>query len=241
MKEVKCKQCGRLIKDGHMRGMCYKHYSQFKKYGKCLDSNPRSIFDLNEITYDDVDAYIHLYNDKCEEVACAIIDKEDVEKVRYIKWKYRKDCGYVINTGTRADRRSIHLHRLIMGLDKGSYNDDCIVDHINHNPLDNRKSNLRIITKSNNSMNLSNVPKGYRWNGKKWMAYIKVNQHMLNLGVYIHENEAAFARYYAEKLIFKDFAYDRKEPIVENVRKQYIINYVAEKCRDYNGETRLAD
>lgn len=241
MKEVMCKQCGRLIKDGHARGMCEKHYKQFKKYGYCLDNNPRTIYDLNEITTDNEYAYIHLYDQNCNEVAVAKIDKEDIAIVKYIKWKYRKDCGYVVNTGTRADRRAIHLHRLIMGLDKGTYNDECVVDHINGDPLDNRKANLRIVNKSTNAMNLKNIPKGYMFTGKKWSAYIKINQHMIFLGQYIHENEAAFARYIAEKILFKDMAYKREEPIVENIRKENIIEYVKGKCRDYNGETRSAD
>lgn len=217
--------------------MCNKHYKQWKKYGKCLDTNPRTIYDLNEIKIDGKIAYISLYDEQCNKIAEAIIDAEDVNKVKYIKWKYRFDAGYVINSGNRACKYGIHLHRLIMGLDTGSYNDNCVVDHINGNPLDNRKSNLRIITKSQNAMNLNKIPKGYRKTPKGWYAYIKINQHMINLGIYIHENEAAFARYMAEKIVFKDMAYIREEPIVENTRKQHIIEYIEKKCRDYNGES----
>jgi hypothetical protein len=42
--------------------------------------------------------------------------------------------------------RTIHLHQFVLG------GCDC-VDHINHDTLDNRKDNLRIITRSNNSAN----------------------------------------------------------------------------------------
>lgn len=233
-KYCNCKVCDRPIKDMHCQGMCYKHYRQFKKYGHCLDQNPRTIYDLNEIRVCGDVAYISLYDLQQNVTAEAIIDSEDVEKVKYIKWKYRKDCGYVINTGTRADRRPIHLHRYIMGLDKGSYTDNSIVDHINHNVLDNRKSNLRIVTKSENALNLKNTPAGVSPSGSKWYAYIKIHRHMLNLGTYILKSEAMYARWYAEKIIFKEFAYLREEPFVSDERKIHIQNYVNGKCRDYN-------
>jgi len=58
----------------------------------------------------------------------------------------------------------IRLHRLILGLGRGSTNH---VDHINGNPLDNRLCNLRICTNAENQMNArphrdkkSGLPKG---------------------------------------------------------------------------------
>ena len=239
-KPCNCKICGRPMKDSRMQGMCNKHYKQFKKYGYCLDNNPRTIYDLNEITICGDIALIALYNQEQNVVAQAIIDAEDVEKVKYIKWKYRKDCNYVINTGTRADRRPIHLHRYIMGLDRGTYSEDSIVDHINHNPLDNRKQNLRIVTKTQNAQNKKIVPKGiYEYHGK-WMAYIKIHQRMLNLGHYVLKEEALYARWYAERLIFREFAYQKEEPFVSGERKNAIRDYVNRKCRDYNNEAGIA-
>ena len=37
----KCKVCGRECKNLNL-GMCTKHYNQYKKYGYCLDTNPRT-------------------------------------------------------------------------------------------------------------------------------------------------------------------------------------------------------
>ena len=235
-----CKICGRPMKDMRCRGMCVKHYRQFKKYGHCLDTNPRTAFDLNEIVTQGNVAFISLYDCHQEKIAEALIDAEDVPLVRYIKWNYRKDCGYVINTGTRANKRAIHLHRFVLGLDKGTYSDDTIVDHINHNPLDNRKENLRVVTKSENALNLMNVPLGISPRGNKWYAYIKIHQHMYNLGVYVLKEEALYARWWAEKIFFGEFAYEKPEPFVSEERKQFIQSYINRKCRDYNNETGKA-
>ncbi len=73
----------------------------------------------------------------------AIIDAEDVDKCKEIGiWSLTK-AGYIINYKT-----GIYLHRYIMNCP------DCFeVDHIYHNPLDNRKSQLRIATSSQQKMN----------------------------------------------------------------------------------------
>lgn len=80
----------------------------------------------------------------------AIIDDEDYEKVKPHKWRanyckgisnyYVQNCGWGVPT--------IMMHRLIMNAPKG-----LVVDHINHNTLDNRKSNLRVCTQSENLRN----------------------------------------------------------------------------------------
>lgn len=81
-----------------------------------------------------------LYNRNCEVVAETIIDKDDIPYVKDIKW-HLDDKGYVVN---RTQHITLKLHNYIM-----NHNDFTIlvVDHINNNRLDNRKSNLRIVTK----------------------------------------------------------------------------------------------
>lgn len=73
----------------------------------------------------------------------SLIDIEDVEKCKEIGiWSLTKS-GYVMNCKT-----GIYLHRFVMNCPN-----DYEVDHIFHDVLDNRKSQLRIVTSSQQKMN----------------------------------------------------------------------------------------
>lgn len=118
----------------------------------------------------------------------AIVDSDDIEKVNQYKWHVAlcgKDYyakGYITRT------KPIHMSRLIMGLLPG---DKRQVDHINHDTLDNRKENLRIVTLQQNCQNRKNV-KGYYWNKEKakWVAQIRVNYKTIFLGCFNNEADA---------------------------------------------------
>lgn len=92
------------------------------------------------------------------------------------------------------------------------------IDHINHNPFDNRKSNLRICSKSQNNMNKgirednSTGITSVRWNKnkRKWESYIMVNQKNIYLGIYKLKEDAVKARKKAEEKHFGEYAF-RKE------------------------------
>lgn len=186
--------------------MCQKHYNQFKKYGYCLDTNPRTRKDPNEIVeYEDY-AEIILYNNQSEEIARALIDLDDVDKVRDIKWSLD---GYGYAIGSTPKRQKIH--RLIM---------DCTsnmeVDHINGNPLDNRKSNLRICNHQQNIMNIGMYKhnksghKGVSWfkTRNKWRAVITYDGKQIHLGYYDNLEEAVEARKQAEIEYFGKYRRD---------------------------------
>ena len=81
-----------------------------------------------------------------------IIDKEDYSKVKQYTWQtsYCKGTDKFYAVSSRHNQKNVKLHRLIMNCPKGM-----IVDHINHNPLDNRKCNLRICSPRSNSLNIS--------------------------------------------------------------------------------------
>ena len=165
-------------------GYCGKHYQQYRKYGRILE---RTTHDLNEIVIYEDYAEIVLYNKDDVEVGRALIDIEDIDKVKNYKWYLKK--GYVYNN--KVGR----LHRFLMNPPN-----DMVVDHKNHNKLDNRKSNLRICTVQQNNMNKSKQKgsysskyKGVDWSkrNKKYRVQIRVNKEKKYIGLYDTELEAS--------------------------------------------------
>lgn len=83
-----------------------------------------------------------------------LIDDEDVDIFNKYNW-HISDSGYAVWRGLiNGKNKTIRLHRLIMHADE-----DQIIDHINRNKLDNRKSNLRFTTCAENLRNTSQYEK----------------------------------------------------------------------------------
>jgi hypothetical protein len=142
-----------------------------------------------------------------------LFDIEDYDLIKNFYWKL-DSRGYV-STFDMKDGKSkcILMHRLIMNV---SGNDKIEIDHIKHNKLDNRKSELRIVTKSQNmqnqSLNSSNTSgvKGVSFYKKtsKWRAYIQLNKKFIHLGLFVNFDDAVKARKNAENKYFGEFSYD---------------------------------
>jgi hypothetical protein len=76
-------------------------------------------------------------------VAKTLLSVDDYEKVKDYKWYL--SGGYV----KASNKTTIFMHRIIMNL-----NDPLlVVDHINHDKLDNRRENLRVVTRAANNQN----------------------------------------------------------------------------------------
>lgn len=143
-----------------------------------------------------------------------VIDSSDYELVKKSIWHIDAN-GYVI--GYRSDKRSpnghkvaMKLHRLVMGVvDAPSVE----IDHINHNTLDNRKFNLRIVTRSQNCCNTRRSKantsgyKGVYWcrSANKWAAQIKFQGTRHYLGVFENINDAKEARDEAAKIYHSNY------------------------------------
>lgn len=137
-------------------------------------------------------------------------DLEDYDKIKGYCW-YEDFFGYVVNI---YKRKNLKLHKLITGTNKTQ-----IIDHINRNRLDNRKSNLRICTNQENSFNSKlsknnkSGIKGVYWNKEKlkWEARIFINNKGKFLG-YFNDKESAYQkRLDAEKLYFGEFAPEQED------------------------------
>ena len=95
------------------------------------------------------------------------IDEESLPIFNSRKW-HISDTGYVVWRGiNNGKKHTVRLHRLIAQAKDGE-----IVDHINRNKLDNRKSNLRIVTQKENFRNSDwyDNSKGYYFDNtkKRW-------------------------------------------------------------------------
>ena len=92
-----------------------------------------------------------------------LVDAEDWERVAQFKWSVNKNVRnkhknvfYVVGTS----KRNMKLHRYIMECPVGM-----VIDHINGDTLDNRKSNLRVCTRTDNKRSRpkqSNNTLGYK-------------------------------------------------------------------------------
>ena len=160
-----------------------------------------------------------------------LYDAEDEDKVSAHKWSVvpkstirEYNQFYVMASIPHPDgnkrKTTIRLHRLIMDTPIGME-----TDHINGNGLDNRKSNLRVCTKSENQRNRGahvNNTSGY-----KGVVYMKKSKRMknpykkpwrarigsegrgkkLNIGHYATKEEAARAYDAKAKELHGEYAY----------------------------------
>uniref|UniRef100_A0A6H1Z9I4 Putative homing endonuclease n=1 Tax=viral metagenome TaxID=1070528 RepID=A0A6H1Z9I4_9ZZZZ len=139
----------------------------------------------------------------------ALVDDEDFEYLNRFKWRLHWQ-GYAIRTTLasetkRNERRDIRMHREIMNCPPGLE-----IDHIDHDKLNNMRSNMRICTHQQNMCNQKKFGeyKGVSWHkgNKMWQANITMNGKQKNLG-YSHD-PVILARKYdaAAKGYFGEFA-----------------------------------
>lgn len=137
----------------------------------------------------------------------ALIDDEDAWITQW-KWSFGGHEA-VRQKKTNGKWGLVSMHRELCGFPKGM-----IVDHINHNTLDNRRSNLRVVTKRQNNMNrYKSQGKSSKYKGvclykarNKWVASIKYNGIARCLGYYENEKDAAAAYNQAANVMFGEYA-----------------------------------
>ncbi len=136
-----------------------------------------------------------------------MIDSEDYDRIKNYCWRESTDGRSVARLSSEITVTL--MHRMIM-----NYPLKKLIDHIDRNPLNNRKSNLRICTHAENernSLSSKNNTSGYKGVGKykacnKWQANIGINNKTLYLGSFENKQDAIDARYKAEIKYFGEFA-----------------------------------
>ena len=147
----------------------------------------------------------------------------------------KKKLVYAIRGITRSGKQSfIYMHRVVVDAKPRD-----IVDHSNHNTLDNRISNVRVADKTQSQQNRkpqSNNKSGFKgvfWVDRRltpgsWVARIKANGVDIHLGFYPTAERAAVAYDCAARLLFKEFAWlnfpERETP-------SHVMKYVATRIQ----------
>lgn len=145
-----------------------------------------------------------------------LYDSCDDNIVKRYKWFVRADMYVVANDTVNGIRVKVAMHRLFL-LESRK---DVLVDHINRNPLDNRRCNLRRCTRGQNNKNRKSFGASKylgvtvctgppRKDGTKkvmFCAKISVNCKVINLGYFESESLAARAYDDAAKIHHGEFA-----------------------------------
>lgn len=147
----------------------------------------------------------------------ATIDQKHFELISQYKWqahwapntKSFYASGIVKDLSTGKNMR-LPMHRYILGVTDSKV----LVDHINHDTLNNTEANLRPVTRSQNNMNrrksenTSSLYKGTSWHKQKhkWMSYIRINKKRKFLGYFESETEAALCYNANAVILFGSYA-----------------------------------
>ncbi|MFA7361991.1 MAG: HNH endonuclease [Candidatus Kapaibacterium sp.] len=136
----------------------------------------------------------------------ALVDDEDYEYLNQFKWaaRFSKKRYYAHKAKTKE---SIMMHRFILNPPK-----NMIVDHIDHNGLNNQRNNLRICNNKQNSYNKQSWGEcGYLGVYKRnrnggYLSRISKDNNSYFLGFFNNKEDAAKAYDIKAKELFCEFA-----------------------------------
>lgn len=144
----------------------------------------------------------------------AIIDEADFDRVSQYNWQAELARSGIWYAKTRIQdgcgrRKTVRLHQFILNAN------GAVIDHVDHDGLNNTRANLRTVTKRENRQNsrkrtpgLSSF-KGVTWKSShnKWNARITIEGKTKHLGYFDSEIEAATAYDAAARQHFQSFAH----------------------------------
>lgn len=189
-----CRSDTKVVNFDRKIPLCSKHYSEIRRHGYIDPMRERS----NVIKYKD-DCIQIIFKDG----SVGVFDKEDEVLINKATWGLDVH-GYIHG---KVNGELARYHRHLFGFP------DKVIDHINRNKLDNRKSNLRLCTPKDNSRNLSiakNNTSGVTGVRKtkynKWNVRITVDRKEVHIGNFDGIEEAIRARKEAENKYFGEYA-----------------------------------
>jgi hypothetical protein len=124
------------------------------------------------------------------------------------KWHGHRSSKNLIyirsNLDPSGNKKKTYLHRYLTNCPKG-----LVVDHINHNTLDNRLSNLREVPQRINMLNHKKTTGvSYKKDRDNWCARITIKRKEIFLGYFGSYQEALRARKHAEDFYKKEWLHE---------------------------------
>jgi hypothetical protein len=150
----------------------------------------------------------------------AIVDAADYRWLSQYKWCASKKSGKVYAMRRTKEGRTVYMHREIMNAPKGT-----MVDHIDHNTLNNRRCNLRVVTPDQNYANAgphggASGFVGVYPRGQRWEAGITWRGKHYYLGSFPDPVEAAKARDHKAYEMHGELAYINLPEELERWKRQ---------------------
>lgn len=142
-----------------------------------------------------------------------LLSDEDYGRVLALKktHTFSETKGYV-RVQNRETKERIPLHRFVLG----ATDKEMFVDHINGNKMDNQRENLRMVTKSENSVHKTSTPKGKYRNVNKylprkdgtpiWVVQVRCKGKVYHGGTFTDRDLAAEAAKELRKKVMGEFA-----------------------------------
>jgi hypothetical protein len=146
------------------------------------------------------------------DAAYALVDFTDAEEV--LKYTWRAHKGYLTFYATASiGGTTVRMHRMLLGLGRCASLKDDVTDHVNGNGLDNRKSNLRVCSSSQNARNRRRSHsrsghKGVSWDKVHgvWQAHVKLHGVKKKIGTFSTPELAAAAYDREATRLYEGFA-----------------------------------
>jgi hypothetical protein len=164
--------------------------------------------------------------------AVALVDEDDWGLVSPFRWHPRHDHPGTLHENfyasawmqTKLGQRWVLMHRLVMGIHEEP--PKILVDHRNHDGLDNRRCNLRLATHSLNGQNRIERASARRFRGVyphrhgRWRARLKLNQKRIEVGIFDSEFDAAVA---IEEVRQRVMPYAPPDPELQRLQREALL------------------
>lgn len=207
--ERQTKKCSICDNPLYAKGLCLSHWRQLKRHGYTYKHR----LELNDYEFVGSLCRIVLTDQHGELKGHALIDASDFDKCKSIRWNYALYRGVpYVQAAIDKGKSCVKLHQHIMGT-KGTGQ---MIDHINRNPLDNRKENLRFCTRGQNLCNsIGHYNRKAPYKGiherkdnqsNPWRATIRVDGKTKHLGNFATPELAAIAYNQAAIIHYGEFA-----------------------------------